>query len=162
MIPSIHRGGLVIFLSVFLALALAVLPMPESLHIYRPQWVALVLIYWCMAVPERVGVGTSFVVGIFLDIVTGSLLGQHAMSLSILAFITLKTHRRVRIFPVWQQAIFVAALLLLDRLFMTWMDGAIGLPAKDSSFFIAPLIGGLLWPWLYIVLRDIRRRFHVS
>lgn len=159
---SSHRGGLVIFFSIFIALVLAILPMPETMQSYRLQWSTLVLIYWCLAIPERVGVGVSFVVGIMLDIITGSLLGQHAMSLSIIAFITVKTHQRIRVFPPWQQALFVVALLLLDRMLYVWVDGAIGRPAKDAGFWIAPLLGGILWPWLFIIMRDIRRRFHVS
>jgi rod shape-determining protein MreD len=157
-----HRGGLVIFLSIFIALVLAILPMPETMQSYRLQWTTLVLIYWCLAIPERVGVGFSFLTGIMLDIITGSLLGQHAMSLSIIAFITVKTHQRIRVFPPWQQALFVIALLLLDRMLQVWVDGAIGRPAKDAGFWIAPLLGGVLWPWLFIIMRDIRRRFHVS
>lgn len=159
---SSHRGGLVIFFSVFIALVLAILPMPETMQSYRLQWSTLVLIYWCLAIPERVGVGVSFLAGIMLDIITGSLLGQHAMSLSIIAFITVKTHQRVRVFPPWQQALFVVTLLLLDRMLQVWVDGAIGRPAKDAGFWIAPLLGGILWPWLFIIMRDIRRRFHVS
>ena len=102
---SSHRGGMVIFFSIFIALVLAILPMPETLQSYRLQWLTLVLIYWCLAIPERVGVGVSFLAGIMLDIITGSLLGQHAMSLSVVAFITVKTHQRVRVFPPWQQAL---------------------------------------------------------
>jgi len=90
-----HRGGLVIFFSIFIALVLAILPMPETMQSYRLQWTTLVLIYWCLAIPERVGVGFSFLTGIMLDIITGSLLGQHAMSLSIIAFITVKTQSDV-------------------------------------------------------------------
>ncbi len=157
-----HRGGLVIFFSIFIALVLAILPMPETMQSYRLQWTTLVLIYWCLAIPERVGVGFSFLTGIMLDIITGSLLGQHAMSLSIIAFITVKTHQRIRVFPPWQQALFVIALLLLDRMLQIWVDGAIGRPDKDTGFWIAPLLGGVLWPWLFIIMRDIRRRFHVS
>ncbi len=157
-----HRGGLVIFFSIFIALVLAILPMPETMQSYRLQWTTLVLIYWCLAIPERVGVGFSFLTGIMLDIITGSLLGQHAMSLSIIAFVTVKTHQRIRVFPPWQQALFVIALLLLDRMLQVWVDGAIGRPGKDVGFWIAPLLGGVLWPWLFIIMRDIRRRFHVS
>ncbi len=159
---STHRGGLVIFITISIALVLAILPRPETMQAYRLQWTALVVIYWCIAIPERVGVGFSFLTGIMLDIVTGSLLGQHAMGLSIIAFITVKIHQRLRVFPLWQQAIFVTLLLFLERLLFAWVDGAIGRPDKYAAFWIAPLLGGLLWSWLFIILRDIRRRFHVS
>lgn len=156
-----HHGGLVILLTICCALIMTIFPLPDTFQIYRPQWVPLVLIYWCMAIPERVGVGISFIAGIMLDILTGSILGEHAMSLSLLSFITLQFHQRTRVFPLWQQALFVTLLLLLDRLLLLMVEGAIGGQAKIPSYWIAPLLGGLLWPWIYIILRDLRRRFNV-
>ena len=156
-----HHGGAVILLSLCVALILTIFPLPEILQAYRLQWVLLVLIYWCMAIPERVGVVVSFFCGIMLDILTGTLLGQHAMSLSLISFITLQFHKRLRVFPLWQQAMFVALLLMLDRLLMLVVDGFAGGQTKNISYWLAPLLGGLLWPWLYIILRDLRRRFNV-
>jgi len=91
------RGFSIIAITFLISLVLSILPMPESLQLYRIQWTALVLIYWCMAVPERVGVGAGFLVGLLLDILTGTLLGQHALGLSVISFITIKTYRRVRV-----------------------------------------------------------------
>ena len=158
---STPRGGLVIILSILLTLILTIFPLPEAVQPYRPQWSALVLIYWCMAIPERVGVGISFMTGILLDVISGNLLGQHAMGLSVIAFVTVQTHQRVRVFPLWQQSIFVTLLLMVDRLLLLWTDGAIGRPSSGLIYWAPPLIGGLLWPWVYIVMRDMRRRFHV-
>ena len=156
------RGFSIIAVTFLISLVLSILPMPESLQLYRIQWTALVLIYWCMAVPERVGVGVGFLVGLLLDILTGTLLGQHALGLSVISFIVIKTYRRVRVFPLWQQSVFVVLLLLLERLLFFWVDGTIGRPAKGTESWIAPLFGGLIWPWLFIVMRDLRRRFHTS
>jgi len=154
------RGFSIIAITLLISLVLSILPMPESLQLYRIQWTALVLIYWCMAVPERVGVGIGFLVGLLLDILTGTLLGQHALGLSVICFLTIKTYRRVRVFPLWQQSVFVVLLLLLERLLFFWVDGTIGRPAKGTESWIAPLLGGLIWPWLFIIMRDLRRRFH--
>jgi rod shape-determining protein MreD len=156
------RGFSIIAITFLISLVLSILPMPASLQLYRVQWTALVLIYWCMAVPERVGVGIGFLAGLLLDILTGTLLGQHALGLSVVAFLTIKTYRRVRVFPLWQQSVFVVLLLLLERLLFFWVDGTIGRPAKETESWIAPLLGGLIWPWLFIVMRDLRRRFHAS
>lgn len=155
------HGRSVIFFTLLVSLVLSILPMPEGLQLYRIQWTALVLIYWSMAVPERVGVGISFVAGLLLDILTGTLLGQHALGLSVIGFVTIKTHKRVRVFPLWQQSLFVVALLLVERLLFFWVDGTIGRPAQTAESWIAPLLGGLIWPWMFIILRDLRRRFHV-
>jgi len=156
------RGYGIIVVTLLVSLVLSIWPVPDSLQLFRPQWTALVLIYWCMAVPEKVGVGVGFVVGLLLDILTGTLLGQHALGLSVVAFLTIKTYRRLRVFPLWQQALTVTFLLAVERLFFFWVDGTIGRPARTYESWLAPLIGGITWMWLYIILRDLRRRFHPS
>ena len=81
-----HRGGWVIAASFVVALMLTALKLPEWALIWRPAWVALVLIYWCMAVPHRIGVAIAFLLGVFLDVMSGALLGQHALALTVVAF----------------------------------------------------------------------------
>ncbi len=159
---SPRRGGLIIALSILLSLLLTVLPLPEWVRIYRPQWYTLVLIYWTMATPQRVGVGIGWLTGIIVDVITGTLLGQHALALSLIAFITLKMHQRLRLFPLWQQSLTVLVLLLIEKLLQLWVMGAVGQPAPPLLFWAPPLVGMLLWPWLFIILRDLRRRFQVS
>lgn len=161
MSPEVPSGRMVIAITLIVSLVLSVLPMPENLQFYRLQWTAMVLIYWCMALPERVGVGIGFFAGLLLDILTGTLLGQHAFGLAAIAFITVKTHKRVRVFPLWQQSVFVVLVLYVDRLLFVWVDGTIGRSAGMLESWFAPLLGGLIWPWLFIIFRDLRRRFHV-
>lgn len=155
------RGGLTIVLSFALALLLMILPLPDGVREFRPQWVTLVLIYWCLALPHRVGVGSGFVAGILLDVLTGTLLGQHALGLSLVAFSTIQVHQRVRVFPLWQQSLVVLVLLIVEHLLALWVLGAIGRHPPGLSYWVIPLIGAVLWPWVYILLRDLRRRFHV-
>jgi rod shape-determining protein MreD len=157
-----QRGGFVIVSSFILALLLMLLPLPEWARFYRPQWCTLVLIYWAMASPHRVGVGVGWLVGIAIDVITGTLLGQHALALALIAFITQKMHQRVRLFPLWQQALTVLVLLLIEKLLALWVMGAISQPVPTLAFWVPPLVGMALWPWVYIVLRDMRRRFQVS
>jgi rod shape-determining protein MreD len=109
-----RRGGVVILLSFLVAFLLMVLPLPEWARSFRPQWYTLVLIYWCMASPQRVGVGVGWLTGIIVDVLTGTLLGQHALSLSVIAYITQKLHQRLRLFPIWQQSLSIFSLLLID------------------------------------------------
>ncbi len=156
-----HQGGLTVGVSFVLALILVVLPLPEWAQPLRPPWPAMVLIYWCIALPDRVGVGVGWTIGILLDVLSGSLLGQHALGLSVVAFLAVKLHQRIRLFPLWQQALTVLVLLLVDRLLTLWVAGATGEPAPPLWYWVPPLVGMLLWPWLFIVLRDIRRRFLV-
>lgn len=157
-----RSGGLVILITFFVALLLTVLPLPEWARLYRPQWCTLVLVYWTMATPQRVGVGVGWLIGITLDVTTGTLLGQHALALSIIAFITHKMHQRVRLFPIWQQSLTVLVLLLLEKLLELWVMGAVSQPVPTLMFWAPPLVGMLLWPWVFIILRDLRRKFQVS
>jgi len=156
------RGGIIILLSIIMALLLTVLPLPEWARPFRPPWCTLVLIYWCMATPERVGVGTGWLLGMVVDVLTNTLLGQHALGLAIVAFIALKLHRRTRLFPLWQQSIGILFLLLSEQVLEVVVMGAIHRPPPVFLDWMPPFIGMLLWPWIYIILRDLRRRFKVS
>ena len=80
MIAGKHHGGGVILLTFVIALLLTVIPLPDWARYLRPDWVGLVLIYWCMALPERVGVTTGWFMGLLVDLLTGTVLGQHALS----------------------------------------------------------------------------------
>jgi rod shape-determining protein MreD len=157
-----HQNGAVILVVFLVALGLTVMPLPAWAQEFRPQWVNLALIYWCLALPQRVGVGAGWTLGLFADALTGTALGQHALGLSLTAFVTLKLHQRVRIFPLWQQSLSVLVLLLVERLLSLWVIGATGQPMPTLWYWVPSLVGMLLWPWVYVVLRDVRRRFHVT
>jgi len=156
------RGGWMVLLTFLVALLMMILPMPEWARPFRPQWVSLTLIYWCIALPHRVGVGTGFSLGIALDVLTGTLLGQHALGLSLVAFLAVQLHARIRVFPFWQQALAVLVLLVIEHLFALWVMGATGQAPPGLLYWVIPLIGALLWPWVFVTLRDVRRRFKIS
>jgi rod shape-determining protein MreD len=140
------------------ALFLTILPMPGVLEDWRPQWLALTLIFWALAVPERVGVFWAFGAGLAADVATGTLLGHHALGFSVVAYVAVELHRRVRIFPLWQQSLFVWVLLLVERLLSLWVLGATGQPMPTLVYWAPTFLGLLLWPWLSVVLRDLGRR----
>jgi rod shape-determining protein MreD len=75
-----HHGGFIILLSFAVAMLLTIIPIPDALRVLRPDWVALTLIFWCLALPYRIGVVSGFFAGLFLDVLTGTLLGQHALA----------------------------------------------------------------------------------
>jgi rod shape-determining protein MreD len=149
---------LVIYASLVVALILMILPLPDWAQIYRPNWMALVLIYWSMALPKRVGLWFAFFCGIVLDTSLGTLLGQHAMGLVIIVFFNLNFHQRIRVLALAQQAIYVFALLLINQGVVAWVEGIMGRPTPLLAFFSAPLVGMLIWPWVFVILRDIRRK----
>ena len=122
----------------------------------------MVLIYWCMALPHRVGIGAGWLVGLGLDVIRGALLGQHALALAAVAYLTLQTYQRIRIFPPWRQAFSVLVFLSIQQILIFWINGVIGYPPRDG-WYLAPAIGGMVcWPVLFVVLRDVRRHFQVT
>src|SRR5690606_6480703 len=79
----VRDGGSLFWASVILALLLGLLPMPASIAVFKPYWVGLVLCYWLLEVPDRIGLGVAFVLGLAADLVYGTLLGEQAMRLVI-------------------------------------------------------------------------------
>ncbi|HBC57768.1 MAG TPA: rod shape-determining protein MreD [Gammaproteobacteria bacterium] len=153
----------VILVTFIVAFILASHPLPAWAEYYRPQWITLVLIYWCLAIPHRVNIGTAWVVGIFTDVLQGTLLGLHALGLILVALITLRLHRRIRVFPIWQQALSILLLTLLERLVTLWGKGfTTGTAPDDWRYWLPALTSTLLWPWVFIILRDARRSFNVK
>lgn len=155
-------GHWIIASSFLLAFLLASIPLPGGLDRFRPDWVAMVLIYWCMALPYRVGIGTGWLVGLLVDVGRGALLGQHALAFATLAYLTVQTHRRIRVFTPWRQAFSVLVFLLIEQFLVFWISGVIGYPPRDG-WYLAPAVGGMIgWPLLFVVLRDVRRYFQVT
>lgn len=157
-----RRGGWVIALSFTVAFMLTMLPLPDWAAPWRPEWATMVLIYWCMALPERVGVATGWVVGLFLDVIHGAVLGQYALALALIAYFTLTLHQRLRIYPLIQQSLIVLLLVLMQQLLITWIRGFLGQPPASLTHWLPSLTSMLLWAWMFIVLRDLRRHFRVN
>lgn len=145
------------FLSLGLAFLLTLLPLPGWALELRPPWVALTLIYWLLATPERVGVFWAWAMGLLLDVAIGTTLGQHALSLAVMAWVAVSLHRRLRLFPLFQQALAVWLLLLLERLVSLWVMGALGQPTPGLPYWWPPLTGLLVWPLFALLGRDPRR-----
>lgn len=136
-----------------------ILPLPDWVQTYRPHWVALILIYWSMALPQRVGLWSAFFIGLLVDTAQGTLLGQHALALVIIVYINMNFYQRVRVLSLAQQAIYVLVLLAMIQVVVAWVEGIMGRPVPILAFFSAPFIGMLIWPWVFVILRDIRRKF---
>lgn len=160
MMASRLRIFWVIHLSLLIGLLLMIFPLPEWAEPFRPDWVALILIYWCMTLPANTGLGTGFVLGLLLDVAMGTLLGQHALGLTLLSFVILKNHQRFRFYPPIQQSIVVMFVLLMKQLLFLWIYGITNrAPANLFVYFMPSVISMILWPWVAAVMRDIHYRF---
>jgi rod shape-determining protein MreD len=162
MIGGQHQGGWLIIASFVLALILHMLALPDAVAMLRPDWVALVLIYWCLAIPERVGVIAGWLAGLMLDVASGALLGQNAFILAMVAYLVLRLHQRIRLFPVWQQSVSVLFLVLLHLMVVLWIRGIIGQSMETWSYWLPALTSMIAWPLLVFPgLRWLRRTYHI-
>ncbi len=156
-----HQGGSVIVLSFIIALALHMLPLPDWAEPLRPDWLVLVLVYWCIAIPERVGVVTGWLAGLLLDVANGALLGQNALILAIVAYLALRLHQRIRVFPLWQQSVSVMLLVTLHLMLVLWIKGILGQSIETWAYWLSAPSSLLAWPLVYLTLRQLRRAYQV-
>ena len=145
-----------IVITLAVAMVLTLLPLPPLLEPMRPYWVALVIIYWGLEAQGQITLGLGFTAGIVLDLLTASLLGLHALSLVILVYLVTRFRARLRFFPPWQQALLVLALLVNDRIILLWIMSLRGEPLPSLDFWLPPIIGTVLWPWLFLLLDRYR------
>ena len=155
MIARRDRPG-VIVITMIAALILTLLYLPPWLDAIRPYWIALVLIYWALETQDMISLGWAFSMGLILDLLTGSLLGLHALSLVIIIYLVTRFRARLRFFPPWQQALSIFALLANDRIILLWIISLRGDPLPSLSFWLPPIVGTLLWPWLFLLLDWVR------
>jgi rod shape-determining protein MreD len=146
----------IILVTIVVAFVLTLLPLPPMLDIMRPYWVALVIIYWGLETQGLISLGLAFVIGVTLDLFSANLLGLHALSLVIIVYLVTRFRARLRFFPPWQQALSVLALLTNDRIILLWIISLRGEPMPSLAFWLPPIVGTLLWPWLFLLLDRYR------
>ena len=152
----------VILLTFLVAFVLAVLPLPLWLQWGRPEWVALTLIYWCIALPQRVGIATGLVMGVGLDVLEGAILGQNALAMVVVALLSLILYQRLRVYSLWQQAGVVFILVGINQLICQWVQNIEGVSSLPRLFLLPAFSSALLWPVVLHTLRGLRRFFQVT
>lgn len=156
------QGTPIIILSLIVALMLTMVPLPAWALELRPHWVLMVLVYWSMALPTRIGVGIAWVMGLLLDVTYDALLGQHALALALIAFLTLHLHQRLRVFPLWQQAIVILVFCVIYDMINLWIKGISGHAPSVLAYVLPSFTTALVWPAVFVVLRHARRFYHVA
>lgn len=151
------QNGFVIFTTLLLALMLALLPMPEWTVWVRPAWVLMVLIYWTIMMPSYVNVGIAWVTGIVMDLLTGTLLGEHAIAFTLVIYFVSRMQMRLQMYPLLQQSLSMLFFVLFYQFILYCIQGFIGQLPESHLYWLSSVISMLLWPWLYILIRDYRR-----
>ena len=153
---------LTIFLTFLVALMASIMPLPLSVDAFRPDWVLVVLLYWCLALPARVNVISAWVMGFILDVLLGSTLGVHAGAMAISVYIIAGNFQKIRNFSVWQQALIVGVLSALYHLIVFWLQRFLTDAVFLPSYLYPVFTTIILWPWAFLILRKIRRNFRIK
>lgn len=156
-----HNGIIVLF-TLLIALMATIMPLPLSVDAFRPDWVLIVLIYWTMALPSRVNIITAWVMGFLLDVLLGSVLGVHAAAMAVAIFIVAENFQKIRNFSVWQQALITGVLSALYHLVVFWLQRFL-IDITFLTSYLYPVITSIvLWPWMFLLLRKVRRHFSIN
>jgi len=152
----------VILATFFVAVILALLPLGRDLAWWRPEWLLLVLVYWTIALPHRVGLITALVAGLLLDVMEGAPIGQHMLSLGLVVTLARLMYQRLRVFTLLQQAGVVFILTGIHQLIGQWLLGLQGVRFEGFAFLYPAAASALVWPAVMLLLRGIRRGYEVA
>ncbi|MEZ8760502.1 rod shape-determining protein MreD [Vibrio splendidus] len=161
MANSVLRSKVVIGCSFLVALILQTIPWPGSLDLFRPSWLLLVTCYWVLALPHRVNVGSALVLGLLWDLLIGSTLGIRGMMMAIVMYIIAMNFLVIRNMALWQQAMIIAALTVLFEVLIFFGEYLIQDVVFNPLSLWSALINCILWPWMFLLMRRVRRHWHV-
>lgn len=156
------QGFWVIQFTLLVALYLQALPMPTFLLYMRPEWLSLVLVYWSLNLPHRVGIAHGFTWGILLDLVEGTLLGHNAVVMSLLVFLCNSFYQRIRMYSLLKQSVLVFILIGVSQLVFQWLQSIFGSISSIGFLLLPALISAVLWNWIYVLLQSLKRRFAIN
>lgn len=126
------------------------------------MWLALLLAFWTLALPHKVGMTTAFVLGLAEDVLYGTLLGQNALVLTLITFLVLTLQQRLRMFPMWQQSLVILVVFGLAQLVQLWLSALTGNRLPTLALIWSAVISALLWPWISFALRGLRLRLSIN
>lgn len=153
---------IVIWLSIGCALVLQIMPMPAILDVGRPNWLLMTTIYWCLALPHRFNVGSAWVSGLFIDALWGTTLGINAVIFALVSSVVIKNFQRIRSYSVGHQAIIVAFISFVYQLISYILQHALYNVSASSDYYLPVATSLLFWPWVFFLLRKMRRHWKVA
>lgn len=151
----------VIWVTLLVGAMLGVMSLPDSLAYFRPAWVVLITMFWMLAQPEDCGLLFAWINGILLDVLYGTVLGQHAMAMVFVALAVAQFERRLRMSVWWQQSVIVLLIVSFYQMVILWIGSATGRLHPDFVYLLPAVTSAIVWPWLVAFLHVVRRRTSV-
>jgi rod shape-determining protein MreD len=147
--------------SFLIAIILALLPISGTSSWLRPAWVVLVTLYWTIALPARVDIGWAWIIGLLLDGLYGTLLGEHALAFVLTVYLAGLIRRQLLNFSLELQTVVILVLLLIYQVIIYLIQGFAGQVINSWFYWLASFISALLWPVIFLVLRICKQRFNI-
>ncbi|MDB4512209.1 rod shape-determining protein MreD [Arenicella sp.] len=163
--PSNRTSNFKIFwavaLSALVALALMIVPLPQSLFYFWPDWIALVVVYWALYTPEKVGPLVGFVIGVLLEVLFVRKFGVEGLGLATLAFMVNHANQQLSVLSIWQQTIVITMFVALFKLITGWLYGLVGDFTITFEYWYSILGDMFVWPFISILLHELRRKARI-
>jgi rod shape-determining protein MreD len=139
-----------VYLTLFVAYLLLLLPWSEHALKFRPDFTLLVLIYWIIRAPHLCNIGTAWVIGLLVDLATGGIFGQNAWAYTVSAFFTMLYQRRLVLFNNLQLFFYVFLMLITAQVTLLILHTFSGIPFAGWIYFMPSLTGVILWQLAFI------------
>lgn len=161
MMPQDVKTVLFVALTFLIGMLLTIIPMSQSLVWFRPEWILMLLFFWVMMTPHRLAVVGAFFIGLLVDLLTGTLLGLHALLFSLVAFFVLYFYVNIHGLPIWQRALLFFGILIVYFCLQAWILSLTGVGMHWWQILVPALTSAILWPWVYLVLCDYQQRYEI-
>lgn len=147
---------LFIVLSLLLGVILMIIPLPFESHWFKPEWMSIILIFWIISEPGLVGVGTAWCIGLLMDGLKGGLLGQTALSMTVVAYLAQGLASRLKLQPFWHQLLCMLVLVGFGQLILLMIRCCMGYPPTTALVWLSTITSLLVWPWIFRILSRYR------
>jgi rod shape-determining protein MreD len=162
MSAHIANGRLVVWLTLFIGMMFQIMPLPQMVEAWRPDWLLMVMIYWAMALPHRYSILTAWLLGVMLDVLLGAHLGIRSLALSLVIYIVVLLCQRLRNYPRWQQSLLVACFIFIYHVVIFWVQFVVvGATPFNVEMFLPAISSLFIWWWVFWILRNMRRHYKV-
>jgi len=151
------RVFVAVFISVFVALVLTVVQLPGWLFYYWPDWIAIVVAYWALVAPKRIGPYVGFIIGTLLEVLFVRKFGVMGFGLATLALVVNTTSQQLRVLSIWQQMISMGVFIGLFKLLTGWLSGMVAGFTITTEYWYSLLGTVVIWPFAFILLEELRR-----
>src|SRR5579871_5053148 len=155
------KSFFIITLSFLFALLLQMIPLPEWAIWLRPEWILLVLIYWTLYFPEKVGLNIAFLLGLLIDLISGTLFGEHALAFVVIAYFVIRFSRRMELALIWQQAFTVFCFMMFFQTYKFMIWRWLGGQGGDWLYWLSCLMSALFWPLVHTLLNKAQKYYRI-